>query len=158
VLEAEPGATLWWGFARPTERAEVERAVAAGTLAGLLRRLPAAAGDVVVNPAGTVHGLGAGVTVFEIQQASDLTYRLDDHGRVGPDGRPRELHLARGLEVADLAPGARPAPPPQDRGGGRVEVARTHAFVLERVAARARPGRGIRRRPVGASAWARASC
>jgi mannose-6-phosphate isomerase len=133
VLEAEPGATLWWGFARPTERAEIEIAVAAGTLAGLLRRLPAAAGDVVVNPAGTVHGLGAGVTVFEIQQASDLTYRLDDHGRVGPDGRPRELHLVRGLEVADLAPGVRPAPPPQDRGDGRVEMARTHAFVLERV-------------------------
>jgi mannose-6-phosphate isomerase len=133
VLEAEPGAALWWGFARRTDRVEVEQAAATGTLAALLRRLPAAKGDVVVNPAGTVHGLGAGVTVFEVQQASDLTYRLDDHGRVGPDGRPRELHLARGLEVADLVPGDRPAPPPRPRGEGRVEIARTHAFVLERV-------------------------
>lgn len=144
VLEAAAGATLWWGFARPTERAEVERAAATGSLAALLRRLPATPGDVVVNPAGTVHGLGAGVTVFEIQQASDLTYRLDDHGRVGPDGRPRELHLARGLEVADLEPGGRPAPPPRPSGEGRVEVARTHAFVLESVRPPARTSTGPR--------------
>ena len=131
VLAAEPGATVWWGFARPTSRDEVARAAAAGALAGLLRVLPVAPGDVVVNPAGTVHALGAGLTVYEVQQASDLTYRLDDHGRLGRDGRPRELHLQRGLEVADLRPGAEVAPAPRTTSPGRTELAHTHAFVLE---------------------------
>lgn len=133
VVHAEPGAEVWWGFARTSDRVEVARAAAAGTLATLLRTLPVATGDVVVNPAGTVHALGAGMTVFEVQQASDLTYRLDDHGRVGPDGRPRALHIERALDVADFAPGSAPAPAPRPTAPGRTELARTHAFVLERL-------------------------
>jgi mannose-6-phosphate isomerase len=133
VLAAERGATVWWGFDRPTDRAEVERAAQSGHLGALLRVLPVAAGDVVVNPAGTVHALGAGLTVYEVQQASDLTYRLDDHGRVGPDGRARELHLTRALDVASFVPGGRAAPPRRASGVGRTELAGTHAFVLERL-------------------------
>jgi len=133
ILEAQPGAQVWWGFRRRTDRAEVEAAVAAGALAELLRVLPVAAGDVVVNPAGTVHALGAGLTVYEVQQASDLTYRLDDHGRLGADGRPRTLHVDRALDVADWAPGAAPAPEPRSVGRFRSELARTEAFALERI-------------------------
>ncbi len=135
VLEAGPGAHVWWGFARPVARAQVEAAIEEGTLVPLLRRIEVAPDDVVVNPAGTVHALGGGVLAYEVQQASDLTYRLYDHGRVGADGRPRELHVARGLDVALLTPGAAVAPEPRTVAAGRTEIARTHAFVLERIAA-----------------------
>jgi mannose-6-phosphate isomerase len=137
VLEAAPGAHVWWGFARGVARAEVEAAIAEGTIEALLRRLDVAPGDVVVNPAGTVHALGGGVLAYEVQQASDLTFRLHDHGRVGADGRPRTLHVERGLDVALRTPGASVAPPPRAVAAGRTELARTHAFVLERIAAAA---------------------
>ena len=137
VLAAEPDARVTWGFAREVTRGEVERAAASGRWDPLLRELPVAAGDVVVNPAGTVHALGAGLIVYEVQQASDLTYRLDDHGRLGADGRPRELHLPQALAVARLTPGGAPAPAPAARAAGRVELARTDAFVLEAVEPRA---------------------
>lgn len=140
VLEAYSGAVVWWGFRHPVAPEAVRAAIAAGALTSLLRQLPAHADDVIVNPAGTVHALGAGLLVYEVQQASDRTYRLDDHGRVGADGRPRELHLAQGLAVATLVPGDDPAPPPREVALGRRELARTHAFVLERVDAAATPG------------------
>ena len=134
VLRADPGASVWWGFLRPCGADEVRAAAEAGRLSALLRTLPLAAGDVVVNPAGTVHALGAGLVVFEVQQASDLTYRLDDHGRVGADGRPRPLHLDAALAVAELESDRQPAPEVRITGRGRRELARTHAFVLEEVA------------------------
>lgn len=133
VLHAAPGAFVWWGFARATSRDEVAAAVRGGGVAPLLRRLPVAAGDVVVNPAGTVHALGPGTVVYEVQQSADVTYRLDDHGRVGADGRPRELHLADALAVARWLPGDAPASAPRSTGPGRTELARTPAFVLERI-------------------------
>ncbi len=137
VLEAAADALVWWGFAHLVARSEVEGAIADGSLVGLLRRLEVTRDDVVVNPAGTVHALGGGVFAYEVQQASDLTYRLFDHGRVGADGRPRELHVARGLDVATLTPGAAVAPTARAGAAGRDELARTHAFVLERVNAEA---------------------
>lgn len=133
VLSAAPGAEVVWGFAAPTDAAAVRRAVEEGRLGELLRRFEVARGDVVVNPAGTVHALGAGLLVFEVQQASDLTYRLYDHGRLGPDGRPRQLHLERALAVADFRPGGRPAAEPLPKAAGHTELARTQAFVLEAV-------------------------
>lgn len=137
VLSADPGAQVTWGFAREVTTDEVERAAESGRWGPLLRQLPVVPGDVVVNPSGTVHALGAGLLVYEVQQASDLTYRLDDHGRLGVDGRPRELHLERALAVARLTPGPAPAPIPIARAAGRVELARTDAFVLESVDPRA---------------------
>ncbi len=137
VVAAEPGARVTWGFAREVTRGEVERAATSGRWGSLLRELPVTAGDVVVNPAGTVHALGAGLLVYEVQQASDLTYRLYDHGRLGADGRPRELHLPQALAVARLTPGGAPAPAPGATAAGRLELARTDAFVLESVDPRA---------------------
>ncbi len=113
VLEAPPGAEVAWGFRAATDVGAVRAAVRDGTLRAHLRTRAVEAGDVVHNPAGTVHALGPGVRVYELQQASDLTYRLYDDGRLGPDGAPRALHLDDALAVADLS-GAPPRPPAQE--------------------------------------------
>lgn len=144
VLNASPDAFVWWGFGRATGPAEVAAAARAGTLASLLRRLPVGIGDVVVNPAGTVHALGPGLVVYEVQQSADVTYRMDDHGRLGDDGRPRELHLDDALAVARWTPGEAPAPAAVARGPGRTELARTPAFVLEAVVAGGGPSWEVR--------------
>ena len=102
VMAAEPGASVVWGFNRTVSAAEVRHAVASGTLEALLNRVPVQAGDVVVNPAGTVHAVGAGLLLFEIQQSSDLTYRLYDYDRRDAAGEPRELLVDKALAVADL--------------------------------------------------------
>ena len=139
VLRAAPCAAVLRGFARDVTADEVRAAAADGTLAGLLRRLPVRPGDVVVNPAGTVHAVGAGLLLYEVQQSSDLTYRLFDHGRVDASGRPRDLHLDAALAVADLgeAPASLPRPPRARPGRWRRLVERPE-FVLDAV--ELRPG------------------
>ena len=103
ILAAEPGAAIIRGFNREVIPAEVRQAVNSGTLEHLLRAVPVQPGDVIYNPAGTVHAVGAGIFLFEIQQTSDLTYRLYDYQRRDVRGRLRELHLDKALEVADLS-------------------------------------------------------
>jgi mannose-6-phosphate isomerase len=99
VFSAQPGAQLVLGWTRDTSREEYERRVADGTLGDILRKIPVKAGDTVYIPAGRVHAIGPGVTVFETQQASDLTYRMFDWNRVGLDGKPRELHIQKAADV-----------------------------------------------------------
>ncbi|MBV8149352.1 MAG: class I mannose-6-phosphate isomerase [Candidatus Eremiobacteraeota bacterium] len=101
VLEAAPDSQLVVGWTRETSRKEYEERVADGTLGEILRRIPVKAGDSVYIPAGVVHAIGAGVALFETQQASDLTYRMFDWNRVGPDGKPRELHIRKAADVLD---------------------------------------------------------
>lgn len=101
VLAAAPQAQLVLGWAADTSREEYERRVKDGSLAQLLRRVPVRAGDVFYLPAGTLHAIGAGIVVFETQQASDLTYRIFDWNRVGPDGKPRALHVDKAADVLD---------------------------------------------------------
>ena len=95
LFSAEPDAQLVLGWTRDTSREEYERRVADGTLGEILRKVPVKAGDSFYLPAGMVHAIGAGVVLFETQQASDLTYRIFDWNRVGADGTPRELHVQR---------------------------------------------------------------
>lgn len=133
VLQADPGARVTWGFKEITDAGTVRLAVEQGRLPDLLHSFEVAPGTVVVNPAGTVHALGAGLLVYEVQQASDLTYRLYDHGRLGPDGRPRALHLDKALAVADYRPGSPPAEAAVPSSPGHRELARTPAFVLQAV-------------------------
>lgn len=98
VVHAEPGATLGLGL-RQELTAEAARAAAAdGSIENLLNWAPVTPGDSVFIPAGAIHAIGGGLVIAEIQQDSDITYRLYDYGR------GRELHLDRGLEVADLRP------------------------------------------------------
>jgi mannose-6-phosphate isomerase len=93
VLAAEPGATVACGLVAGATVADVAAAIEAGTLESLLTMVSVKVGDMVFVDAGTVHAIGPGVTLLEVQQTCDITYRLYDYGR------PRELHLKAGLEV-----------------------------------------------------------
>ena len=104
VIEAEEGAGLYVGFKRKTTPEEVRRAVGDGSIVSLLNFRPAKPGDACFIPSGTVHAIGKGITLAEIQQNSTLTYRLYDYGRLGRDGKPRELHLEKALKVLDCGP------------------------------------------------------
>ena len=109
VLDAEPGAMLYLGLQEGVDAAELEALARAGrSTAHLMRRMPAVPGSTVLLPHGTVHALGAGVMIYEIQQPSAITYRFDDWGRVDSAGRSRELHLDEGFAVLD--PTSRPEP------------------------------------------------
>lgn len=101
VLEAQPDATIVLGWNRKTSRGEYLERVRDGSLGALLRHVPARAGDVFHLPAGTLHAIGAGIVLFETQQASDLTYRIFDYNRPGPDGKPRALHVDKAADVLD---------------------------------------------------------
>ncbi|MBV9277644.1 MAG: class I mannose-6-phosphate isomerase [Candidatus Eremiobacteraeota bacterium] len=101
VFDAKPGAELVLGWTRDTTREEYERRVEDGTLGDILRRVPVSPGQVFYLPAGTLHAIGAGIIVFETQQASDLTYRIFDWNRVDASGKPRELHVQKAADVLD---------------------------------------------------------
>jgi mannose-6-phosphate isomerase len=98
VLAAEPGAQIAAGFKEPITAERLHEASLSGEIENLLQWFDAVPGDTFFIPAGTVHAIGAGLTLCEIQQYSDVTYRLYDYGR------PRELHLEKGVEVSDFGP------------------------------------------------------
>lgn len=133
VLEAEPGAQIIHGFKRRLSRDELRQAITQGRLADVLETVQVKPGDIVLNTPGTVHALGAGMLVYELQQFSDLTYRLYDWGRL-ENGRPRALHIDQSIEVADLAPFERHTIEPlvvSDAGVKRAYFAATRHFAGE---------------------------
>lgn len=132
MLSAEPGAEVLWGFERSMTPAEVRAAVEDGSLPDAMQRVKVTKGSVIVNPPGTVHAVGAGIRLYEIQQESDLTYRLYDYGRVGADGRPRDLHLEESLAVADLSGRPFRTEPPLPLPGGWERLVARPEFVLDR--------------------------
>ena len=139
VLEAEAGASLVCGFRDGVSREEVVRA-AEGSRAvePLLRRVAVRPGDALYIPEGTVHAIGGGLLLYEIQQSSDLTFRLYDWERTGRDGKPRELHLRESLDVlrVDSRPvAANPVPLHADATGRRERLLDTPYFTLERLSA-----------------------
>ncbi len=93
ILDAVPGATLVCGLNKEYTRAELETALKSGTLADCLKYVPVSKGDFVFIPAGTVHAIQGGLRLLEVQEPSDVTYRRYDWGR------PREIHVAKALEV-----------------------------------------------------------
>jgi mannose-6-phosphate isomerase len=107
ILAAEPGATIVHGFKAPTTRAIVQDAIEHVTLEDLLHEEVVSAGDVIFVPAGTVHAIGSGVMLYELQEYSDLTYRMYDYGRLTASGAPRALHIARSLDVSHYGTSSR---------------------------------------------------
>ena len=102
ILKSEPDSYLYYGFKKKISPLEFERRIKEQTLTQVLQAVPVKAGDVFFIPAGTLHAIGKGILIAEIQQASDLTYRIYDYGRLGDDGKPRELHINKALEVTKL--------------------------------------------------------
>ncbi|QTE70401.1 class I mannose-6-phosphate isomerase [Clostridiales bacterium FE2011] len=100
ILDAAPGAQLVYGI--DTHGESLRSVLDAGKLESSLCRTEVHAGDVFYIPAGTVHALGSGIRCYEIQQASDLTYRLWDWGRIGKDGKPRQLHIEQAVAVSNV--------------------------------------------------------
>ena len=112
VVAAEPGSVIYAGLKRWFDLPALKRELSRGTAELCLHQFEARAGACVLVPAGTVHAIGAGIVLAEIQQSSDTTFRLYDWNRVGSDGRPRALHIEAALAVTDFERGpVNPSPP-----------------------------------------------
>ena len=103
IVEAAEGAGIYLGFKRDVTRSEYETAIADGTLTELLNFIEVRPGQCYFIPSGTVHAIGKGCLICEIQQNSNLTYRVYDYGRVDKNGKSRELHIDKALEVSCLS-------------------------------------------------------
>lgn len=103
VLHAEPDAVLYCGLKAGTDEEKLRRAIKDGNCQDYLNEIPVKAGDAVYIPVGTVHAIGAGLLLYEIQETSDTTYRLYDWNRVGDDGKPRQLHLEEAFATINYA-------------------------------------------------------
>lgn len=103
VLHAEPNAKLVLGMQPNTTRADMAQAIREGRLDALVSYTEVQAGDVLLLAANTVHALGPGILIYEIQQSSDTTYRLYDWNRLDLNGTPRELHIEKGVQVSNMA-------------------------------------------------------
>lgn len=104
VIDCEPGAELNLGFNRPVTKEEYLKHVADGTLADILARVKVKPGDAYFIPAGAIHAIGKGILIAEIQQTSDITYRVFDWNRVDAEGKSRELHTELAVDAINFAP------------------------------------------------------
>ena len=123
ILDCEPGAFLYYGFDHAITKEEFERRIQDNTLTEVLNAAPVHKGDVFFNPSGTLHAICRGIVIAEIQQNSNVTYRVYDYGRVGADGKPRALHIRQALDVTQLTP-----PAPQDFG---VHLSQCEYFTVD---------------------------
>lgn len=112
VLDAEKGASLIYGFQHKVTADILRKAVESGTLDRHLQKIEVHKGDVFFVPAGTVHGIGAGILVAEIQESSNVTYRVYDYDRIDKNGKKRALHFDKAIEVMkmDIVPDVRQKP------------------------------------------------
>ena len=136
ILEAEPGATIALGFREPITRERLRESTLSGEIEQLLNWIEVKPGETYFTPAHTVHAIGAGIVLCEIQQNSDVTYRLWDYGR------PREIHVEQAVPICELgvhAGAIRPVKLPD----GSEEMVRAKHFVTQQVSLR----RGERRVP-----------
>lgn len=118
VLAAEPGAKLVYGLKKGTTQEKLARAIKENRLEEHLNEVEVEAGDIFFMPAGMVHAIEEGILLTEIQQNSDTTYRVYDWGRMGKNGKPRELHVQKALEVIDFST------PPAKNGSKPLTVAK----------------------------------
>lgn len=117
VVDADEGAYLYYGFKEAVSQEEFARRIADDTITQVLNKVEVKKGDCFFIEAGTIHAIGAGLLIAEIQQNSNTTYRVYDYGRVGADGKPRELHVEKAKAVTELCP---PKYPVQNLQAGRL--------------------------------------
>jgi mannose-6-phosphate isomerase len=104
VIDAAPDSELIYGFSEELSKEDFRKAIEDNTLMEKLRRVPVKQGDVFFIEPGTLHAIGKGILIAEIQQSSNVTYRVYDYGRLGADGKPRPLHIEKALEVTNTKP------------------------------------------------------
>ena len=142
ILKADPGATIALGPKAPLTADQLRSDAQSGAIVDDLDWVPVKAGDFLYAASGTIHAIGGGLTLIEVQQNSETTYRLYDYGS------DRELHLKDGVEVANLQP-YRPMVSPAPAGEGRTILVEGPKFVLERLAG----GNWPVALPEGTTAW-----
>lgn len=108
VLDAEPGSKLVYGFTKDITQEQFRHYIESNTLTEVLNEVEVKKGDTFFIEAGTMHAIGKGIQIAEIQQSSNVTYRVYDYGRVGVDGKPRELHIEKAIEVTSLKKAEKP--------------------------------------------------
>lgn len=135
VVDADEGASLLCGFNREITKEELIAAADDGSIMDLLCRIPVSSGDVFFIPSKTVHAIGKGILIAEIQQNSNTTYRVYDYKRLGADGKPRPLHIEDAANVADLCPAKKSESFTAERIGGitRLPLARHEFFKVDRL-------------------------
>lgn len=104
ILDAAPNSFIYHGLNRTVSKKEFAERIKAGTLTEILRKVYVKRGDCIFIPAGTIHSVGAGVLLAEIQQNSNVSYRIFDYGRVDANGKTRQLHIDKAVDVANLSP------------------------------------------------------
>jgi mannose-6-phosphate isomerase len=133
VLAADPGSKIYAGLKPGVDRQSLERELMRGNCEACLHQFEPRVGDCVLIEAGTVHALGAGLLIAEIQQASDTTFRLFDWNRVDRDGKPRQLHIEQSLDVIDYGRGpVNPVTPTATSDPDIERLVQCDKFVLDR--------------------------
>ena len=136
ILDAAEDSFLYCGFEKQVDKDELRARIKDNTVTEVLRRVSVKKGDTLFIPAGTVHAIGAGILIAEVQQNSNSTYRVYDFGRVGPDGKERELHIDKALDVIRPEFGQDGISHPQDiaiAGGKSARLAECQYFTVDRV-------------------------
>lgn len=127
IVDCEPDSYLYYGLNRKVSKEEFKERIENNTLLEILNRVPVHKGDVFFIPAGTIHAICSGILICEIQQNSNTTYRVYDYDRRGKDGKPRELHIDKAVEVSNLFPA-----PPQEKRSDNV-LASCKYFTAEQI-------------------------
>jgi mannose-6-phosphate isomerase len=145
VLRASPQSLVYTGLRAGIGAADFRNALRGGTLPEVMHAYAPRPGDCIFLEAGTIHAIGAGLTLFEVQQTSDITYRLYDWGRVdGKTGKPRPLHIEQALACVNVERGpCNPVTPRKKPGQARERLTSCRYFTLDRI-------RSDRPLPVGA--------
>jgi mannose-6-phosphate isomerase len=126
ILDCKEDAFVYYGFKKSISKEELNKYINSDTLPEVLYKRPVKRGDVIYIPAGTVHAIGAGIVLAEIQQNSNSTYRIYDFKRLGQDGRPRPLHIKKALDVISLDTADNAVP-------GKRLLAVTYEYALEQL-------------------------
>lgn len=135
IVHAEPGSRLYVGLQDGVGPDELASHLQAGTVEQILHTITVQSGDCVFIPAGTIHAIGEGIVLAEIQQSSDLTFRLYDWGRLGADGKPREIHIEAAVQCTNFEMGPVDPVEPQELQASphRIEaLVRGDFFVMQR--------------------------